>query len=847
VYVTGNTSSANYPTSAGAFQTVLKGYSDLIATKLNATGSTLVYSTLIGSSKNEYGVGIGVNAAGEATIGGNTDSLDFPTTAGAYDQTFNDAPNIYNLKGDMAVVKFNATGTGLVYSTFLGGNIGDNMQGFYLSSNDEAFVCGVILFSNNFPITPGVLGPTTANGTFDSFVTRFNTTGSALIYSTYMGNADQSSDEARDIWVNACDEAYVTGDGGSFATFPVTAPCATCTGGEDIYLCKLSPTAASFVWSTFVGSKGWDVCQAIGVYVGSTKEDVAIGFGSSHFTYPTTAGVFQQIKPIPNDSTTNIPGITKYSNPVSIGTANAGPDITICPGAVVTLTGNAGATAYSWNPGGQSTSSISVSPSSTTSYTLTVTNSCGTLQDSVKVTVSNSINAAIAGNTSICAGQSVTLTASGGGTYSWSTGATTAVVTIAPTASSSYSVIVGSGSCPADTAVVALTISSPPNASITGNSVVCGGQSTTLTASGGGTYSWNTGSSATSIVINPTSSANYTVTVNSGGCTAIATQSVSVLPGITLVASSTQTGCTVNNGTATGTPSGGTSPFTYSWSNGQSGPIASGLAAGNYTVTVTDAGGCSKTQTVTVTSNSTLNANATSTQTGCSAANGTASATASSGTAPYTYAWSNGSSSQAISGLAAGNYSVVITDANGCTKVATATVTAAPGPVATATATATTVTAGGNTTLSSTGGGTYSWSPSTGLSCTTCANPTATPDQTTEYCVVVTDANGCSDSACITIVIDVPCGNIYIPNAFSPNNDLENDLECVMGACIDSMHIIIFDRWGEKVFESSDQKICWDGNYKGKSLSTAVFSYYLEATMENKEKVIRKGNVSLVR
>src|ERR1041384_5784027 len=108
-----------------------------------------------------------------------------------------------------------AAASALVYSTFLGGNIGDVMQGMYVNANDEAFVCGVILFSNNYPITAGVIGPTTANGTFDSFVTRLNSTGSGLIYSTFLGNADPNSDEARDIYVNSNDEAYITGDGGS--------------------------------------------------------------------------------------------------------------------------------------------------------------------------------------------------------------------------------------------------------------------------------------------------------------------------------------------------------------------------------------------------------------------------------------------------------------------------------------------------------------------------------------------------------------------------------------------------------------------------------------------------------
>ncbi len=775
VYVVGNTSSANFPTSAGAFQTTLKGFGDVTVSKLGPAGNTLLASTLVGSSKNETGVGIGVNAAGEATVGCNTDSSDFPTTAGAYDQTFNDGPNIYNLHGDMAIFKLNAGMTSLKYSTFLGGNIDDVMQGMYVSAGDEPFVCGVILFSTNYPITPGVVDPTTGPGTFDSFVTRLNSTGSALIYSTYLGKTDPSSDEARDIYVNSCDEAYVTGDGGSYASFPVVgaSPCASCTGGEDIYVCKLNQTGTAYVWSTFTGSKGWDVCGAIGVNTTGTQEQIAIGFGSNSYVFPTTPGVFQPIK-LATDSNSTQPGIVRFSGPLTSGTANAGPDVTICPGSSVTLTGTGGTSGYVWNPSGQTTSSIVVSPSSTTTYTFTLTNSCGVSNDSVKITVNNSITAAIAGNTSICTGQSVTLNASGGGTYSWNTGATTSSITVSPTSTSNYSVIVSNGSCPSDTATATVTVSSPPTAAITGNAILCKGQSTTLTASGGGTYSWNTGATTSVLTITPTASTNYTVTVtNSSGCSVTATQSVTVLPGFTLAASSVASSCSGIDGTATATANGGTSPFTYSWNNGQTTQTATGLGAGNYTATITDAGGCTLTQTVNVTQT--------------------------------------------------------------------------PGPTATAAASATTVALGSTVTLTGTGTGTYQWSPATGLSCTTCVKPVATPTQTTTYCLLVTDASNCTDSACVTVYVDIPCGAIYLPNAFSPNSDLENDLECVMGDCIETMHLTIYDRWGEKVFESSAQSVCWDGMYHGKLMDSAVFGYYLEATLKDGRIINQKGNVSLVR
>ena len=99
----------------------------------------------------------------------------------------------------------------------------------------------------------------------------------------------------------------------------------------------------------------------------------------------------------------------------------------------------------------------------------------------------------------------------------------------------------------------------------------------------------------------------------------------------------------------------------------------------------------------------------------------------------------------------------------------------------------------------------------------------------------------------MSINVDIPCKAFYIPNAFSPNNDGENDMECVYGDCIETMHIKIFDRWGEKVFESYDQGICWDGRFRGELENTAVFDFYLDATFKNGDKINKKGNISLVR
>ena len=233
---------------------------------------------------------------------------------------------------------------------------------------------------------------------------------------------------------------------------------------------------------------------------------------------------------------------------------------------------------------------------------------------------------------------------------------------------------------------------------------------------------------------------------------------------------------------------------------------------------------------------------------------GTAAVASFGGTAPYSFLWNpSGQITQTATGLCAGTYSIIVTDGAGSTAIDTVTITQPALLTAAATATSTTITLGENTQLTATGGGTYSWIPTTGLSCDTCATTTATATATTTYCVFVTNGSGCTDSACITInVKEIPCGALFLPNAFTPNGDKDNEQLCIFyeGNCIKEIRLIIYNRWGEKMFETTDISQCWDGTYKGELLNTAVFVYYLKAILTGNnpmDKLEKKGNVSLIR
>ena len=177
----------------------------------------------------------------------------------------------------------------------------------------------------------------------------------------------------------------------------------------------------------------------------------------------------------------------------------------------------------------------------------------------------------------------------------------------------------------------------------------------------------------------------------------------------------------------------------------------------------------------------------------------------------------------------------------GCTSLpGTTSVTVNPLPVASA-GTDETILLGSSITLTASGGGTYSWSNGE------TTNPiTVSPIVTTDYCVTVMDVNSCSDSECVRITVEIPCGNLFIPQAFSPNGDNENDVLSVYGDCITYIEFVIFDRWGEKIFETTDPAIGWDGTYKGKKLDSAVFVYYLKAVIKG-ESVSKHGNITLMK
>jgi hypothetical protein len=278
-YVTGVTTSADFPTTPGSFDPTYL-VNDAFITKLDATGSTLVYSTYLGGSGSDVGATIAVDATGHAHVAGYTGSTDFPTTAYAFDTTFNG-------RDDVFVVRLDPTGSALVYSTYLGGSSDDYGWRMVLAPGGSVYLTGWTT-SPNFPVSAAAFD-TTLGGRQDAFVVKLDpAVPGALTYATYLGGSGEDRGMAVD--VDSLGQAYVTG-GTSSSDFPTTpAAFDTTYSGGDAFVTKFNPSgSAPLVYSTYLGGAGAEEGRGIAVD-SSGSAYVAGDTGSAD--YPTTPGAF---------------------------------------------------------------------------------------------------------------------------------------------------------------------------------------------------------------------------------------------------------------------------------------------------------------------------------------------------------------------------------------------------------------------------------------------------------------------------------------------------------------------------------------------------------------------------
>lgn len=306
-FVTGTTQGGSFPTTPGAFRRVPAGETDAFVTKLNATGTAFIYSTLLGGSGDDSANDIARDIAGNVYITGSTESINFPVTAAGFQRTHRGCytAGYVNCAQTAFVTKLNPWGTGLVYSTYLGGSGVDqesSAEGIAVDAAGNAYVVGSTT-ADNFPVTAGVIQPKAGfplcyyEVCNHAFVTKLNASGSALVYSTYLHG--EAQDYANAVAVDAAGNAYVAG-GTASRYFPIVNAFQPKAGSHrDAFVVKLNANASAFVYSSYLG--GASIANNLAGPSAATA--IAVDpYGRAHVTgvtyatnFPTTFGAVQRV------------------------------------------------------------------------------------------------------------------------------------------------------------------------------------------------------------------------------------------------------------------------------------------------------------------------------------------------------------------------------------------------------------------------------------------------------------------------------------------------------------------------------------------------------------------------
>jgi gliding motility-associated-like protein len=659
--------------------------------------------------------------------------------------------------------------------------------GFVQSGKVSVSLC------NNWQVgTNNVLVHVMSGGPFNPNITGFLAQANQTLNTT-VGNP---------LSINSSSQTNVTCNGGSNGAASITA-----SGGNGTY---------TYTWLPSGGNSNSAANLSAGVY------SVLIASGSCSVTQTFT--------------------ITQPA-PVALSVS---PNASVCPGSNTTFTAG-GTTTYSWNTGATS-SSISVNTAGV--YTVTGTTGACSNTQTVSLSLLSPPSLSISGNTLVCPGMSTTLTASGANTYTWSTFAVSQGITVSPSVNTTYSV---AGTDPAGcTGAAAITVSVSNTGSLTvasPSTLICIGETTTLTANGATTYTWNPGNSnSPSIVVTPTVSQTYTVLGSFNTCSAVAVQDVSVTP-VPTVNINPAINANICSGNfiqliASGAPS-------YTWMPGNmNGSMISVNPSSSTIYTVTGGAGTCTNQAVlevTVTPGVNLNVSANSVIV-CA---GTPVILSVQGASVYTWDPGNYSgSSYTVSPGQSTTYTVTGSN-GGCSDTRTVNVYVHY-------VTADFTENSHNVTnydlvqfvnTSKNNAENYWFFDNGGYS--TEIDPAVIFEEPGTYvaCLLVKSPQGCYDTLCKAIHITCSENAVFVPNTFTPNHDNLNDVFRVhtLSQCVERFGFYIFNRWGEKIFETDKLEEGWDGTYKGVPVSENIYAYLVEYTMSNHKSYSKSGHVTVIK
>lgn len=868
IYVATVTSSTDFPVTTGTIQATNAGGNDGCVFKLSPNLNTLLFSTYIGGTGSDAAYSLQFASNGDILVTGGTTSTDFPTTAGTLHPT-----SLGNTDGWL--MKINNAATSILASTYIG-TANDYNQCYFvqLDTADNVYVVGQT--RNGYPIFPATVYNNPSSG---QFLHKLTNDLSTTVFSTTFGTSSGFVDIALSAFlVNECNYILISGWGGAvnssaLATnsttnnLPITTNALqSTTDGSDYYLAMFSENADSLMYATyFGGNASFDHVDG-----GTSRFDkkgivyqaVCAGcWGNSDF--PTTPSAWSNT----NNSTGCNLGVFKLDLSKLTADAEVFTTPIYCIGDTIHFQNlSDGGISYFWDFGDGHTSTdfqpkhvfdsagtyhVMLVALDSISCILVDTDYVDVFVGAPPTAITNPVNA-------ICRGDSVQLNASGGVSYVWSPNYNISNDSIDnplvwPDTTTLYTVIVND-SCGADTSELLVTVFQK-NISISPDTIICIGQTTQLTASGGITYAWQPAASLNNATINnpiasPNTNTTYTVEitdVNSCVWDTSVTISVDTIVPIALAMNDT----TICKGDTIQIYGSGTWGRTYNWTPTatlinptDSNPWAFPSQNTTYIMEVTN--GCeSDFDTLVV---AVLEVSATIVDDTSVCIGNRANLWASGGESYYwspTMGLSNNTSPNISPEIYVPiTYYVDVTDSNGCSTMLSVFVDTLTNPKVNL---GEDIEANWGETVelnSNSNGVQYTWTPKEGLSCSDCPNPIVNTQASSTYYLTVLGVNGCYSYDTISVFFD---GAIYVPNSFTPDGDGINDIFYAYGIDIKEFEMYIFDRWGEKLFYSDDMEDGWNGTYKGTLVKndTYVWKVIFKDVLDKRGELI--GTVTLIR
>jgi gliding motility-associated-like protein len=909
IYVASSTRSGDIPIQGG-FDNSINGGQDAIVAKFNSNLSGLLYSSFIGGSQNDCGNGLYVNKSFEVFVTGGTCSNNLPNTSGGHLSTYQGG------KTDGFLYKINAAGNTVINATYIGTNNYDNS--FFVSGDKNG---KIYVFGQSYGNMPVQAAPTSTNvysvPNTHQFVIEYRSTLNSIYMATVFGTKLTGVDISPSAFaVDNCNNIYLSGWGGGIITntvamsnMPILNPVVnpvnnytfSSTAGYDFYLMALDSNATNLVFGSYFGGNSSQEHVDGGTSrfdpTGKIYQSVCAGCNGAD-DFPLSPNAW------PCPSSTNCPnqnpsgncnngvfkinfGLNMAVSAINTNTLSGCSPLTVNFTNVYTPT-VAGST-FTWNYGNGQTNTTVVNPVFTYTnpgtYTVTLVvfdpSSCNKTDSSKTIIqVLPLPNTAFTASFAPC-GSTVATTNNSTGTltsnpFVWNWGdssPTTTLTSPSHTYASSgiYTITLtttGANGCTSSTTRTVSIFYFSPSVS---PGLICEGAVTTITASGGTSYSWtpSTGLSNPSIsnpAASPTTTTIYTVTITHNGSSPPCVQDLT-----TTVIVNPKPNAGFNYSI---NPCGGGVNFydvstasitAWNWSLQPLPVITSTLQdpyhfypnGGTFTVSliVSNQYGCLDTsrQVLIVPVPPPLSINAATT---ICKGNG-AQLFASGGTS---YSWSPGATLSATNianpiatPTISTGYSVVVTTSNNCNflLVTSVMVTYLSNSPISATASPTRIVQGNTTSLVYTGdpGALVTWAPSTFVNPKTGYSVTAQPDRPTTYTVIATNGP-CKETLLVFVdVVLKGCeeGDAFVPNTFTPNGDGQNDVLYARGLKMEEIYFAVYNRWGEKVFDTYDKKVGWDGIYKGRPADVGVFGWYLKVKCYDGTETFKKGNVTLIR